>query len=58
MLEFVFNLCQNKLLGYVPIKILTSSLMTVALLRDRRADVILRPKSARTILPALFNFYA
>jgi len=33
---------------------MTSSLMTVALLSDRRAAVILRPKSAKTIL--LYSF--
>uniref|UniRef100_A0A6B0UJM2 Putative secreted protein n=1 Tax=Ixodes ricinus TaxID=34613 RepID=A0A6B0UJM2_IXORI len=33
----------------------TSLLMMVALLSDRRALVILRPKSARTILPELWG---
>lgn len=48
---------RNEFEGYVTVEILTSSLMTVALLRDRSADVILRPKSARTILLRLFNLY-
>lgn len=37
-----------------PISKLTSSLMTVALLSDRRADVILRPRSAKTMFGRFF----
>lgn len=38
------------------ISLLTSSLITVALLRDRNADVILRPKSANTIVTWYINY--
>jgi len=39
-----------------PINKLTSSLMTVALLSDRRADVILRPRSAKTMFGRFFVY--
>lgn len=38
----------------ITIKLFTSSLMTVALLRECKAEVIFRPRSAKTILENLF----